>query len=76
MLILHVGTQLYKTITSYRIGYLNPGYYTFKILHAGSVYDPASVEWQAAKMDVMWFEQTHHNRCSVRHHVLSYFHKI
>ena len=55
--IVRIGTQLYKTMTGYWMGYLNPGYYTFKILYAGSAYVPASVEWQAAKMDVMWFEQ-------------------
>lgn len=41
------------------MGYLNPGYYTFKIWYAGStVYVPGSLEWQTAKMDIMWFEQT------------------
>ena len=56
--IVRMSTQLYKTMTGYWMGYLNPGYYTFKILYTGSaVYVPASFEWQAAKMDVMWFEQ-------------------
>ena len=56
--IVRMGTQLYKTMTGYWMGYLNPGYYTFKILYAGSAYVPSSAEWQTAKMDIMWFEQT------------------
>ena len=36
--IVHMGTQLYKTMTGYWMGYLNPGYYTFKIFYAGSAY--------------------------------------
>lgn len=56
--IVRLGTQIYKTMTGYWMGYLNPGYYTFKILYTGSAYVPASLEWQAAKLDIMWFEQT------------------
>ena len=41
------------------MGYINnPGYYTFKILYTGTAYVPAGLEWQAAKMDVMWFEHS------------------
>ena len=57
--IVRLGTQLYKTMTGYWMGYINnPGYYTFKILYTGSAYVPASLEWQAAKMDIMWFEHS------------------
>ena len=56
--IVRIGTQLYKTMTGYWMGYLNPGYYSFKILYAGSAYVPSSAEWQTAKMDIIWFEQT------------------
>lgn len=56
--IVRMGTQIYKTMTGYWMGYLHPGYYTFKIFYTGSAIVPASVEWQTAKMDIMWFEQT------------------
>ena len=57
--IVRIGTLLYKTMTGYWMGHLNPGYYTFKVLHSGSaVYVPSSMEWQAAKIDIMWFTHT------------------
>ena len=55
--IVQMGTQVYKTMTGYWMGYLNPGYYTFKILYTGYAYIPPNVEWQTAKMDIIWFEQ-------------------
>jgi len=57
--IVRIGTQLYKTMTGFWMGHLNPGYYTFKVLYSGSaVYVPASMDWQAAKLDIMWFTVT------------------
>ena len=57
--IVHFNTRMYKTMTGYWMGHLNPGYYTFKVLHSGSaVYVPASLDWQAAKIDIMWFTIT------------------
>ena len=57
--IVRVGTRLYKTMTGFWMGHLNPGYYLFKVLYIGSAaYVPASIEWQAAKIDIMWFTLT------------------
>jgi len=57
--IVRVGTRLYKTMTGFWMGHLNPGYYVFKVLYAGSaVYVPASIDWQAAKIDIIWFTLT------------------
>jgi len=47
----------FKTMTGYWMGHLGPGEYTFRVLHAGSaVYVPKGVQWQTAKLQVMWFE--------------------
>ena len=57
--IVRKGPQDYKSIAGYWMGYLKLGYYTFKVLYTGSiVYVPSNVEWQTAKMDIIWFEQT------------------
>lgn len=58
--IVRIGNVKFKSMTGYWMGFLNNrGYYTFKILYRGSAaYVPANVEWQTAKMDVMWFEHT------------------
>jgi len=37
--------------------HLGPGECTFRVLHSGSaVYVPKGVQWQKAKLQVMWFE--------------------
>ena len=66
--IVQMGTQVYKTMTGYWMGYLNSGYYTFKILYA---YIPLNVEWQTAKMDIIWFEPSHHRCVDRQYQVLA-----
>ena len=59
--LVHSGNQVYKTATGFYMANLNPGNYKFEV-HYKSPVDinmPASLDWQTAVLQVMWFEDAY-----------------
>ena len=59
--LVHSGNQQYKTATGFYMANLNPGYYTFEVHYKSpvAINMPANKDWQAAILQVMWFEDAH-----------------
>ena len=56
--LVHSGNQIFKTATGFYMANLNPGHYTFEVHYKSpvAINMPASDDWQAAILQVMWFE--------------------
>ena len=59
--LVHSGYQTFKTATGFYMANLNPGLYTFEVHYKSllPIYMPTSWDWQAAILQVMWFEDAY-----------------
>jgi len=59
--LVHSGNQVFKTTTGFYMASLNPGNYTFEVHYKSpvAINMPASLDWQTAILQVMWFQDAH-----------------